>query len=200
MSSHKKSRNQRLCIPGLESYATYAAIVRAYKIDHRDRAESECRSYADSGTLSVAIEAAATAKLLDGSKHDHQWRISNLTLRKFAGRLIAIKNKIKRANNFDELWNMVRETGGKIKGVGELAIYDTATRIGAFLRLEPKYVYLHAGTRKGAQALGFKGKQVYLRLEKLPAAFHKLTPAQCEDCLCIYKDQLAVIKREQKHL
>ena len=194
MSSHKKSRNQRLCMPGLESYATYTAIVMAYKIDHRDRAESECRSYADSGTLSVAIEVAATARLPDGSKHDHQWRIPPAVLHKFASNLLKVKNQLKTAADFNSLWKLVQQEGNKIKGIGELTVYDTSQRIGAYLNIAPEYVYLHAGTRKGAQALGYKGNQVYLRMEELPNAFHKLTPAQCEDCLCIYKGQLAGIK------
>jgi len=37
-----------------------------------------------------------------------------------------------------------------IPGIGELAIYDTALRIAAKLRFEPAVVFLHAGTRIGA--------------------------------------------------
>ena len=45
----------------------------------------------------------------------------------------------------------------KVKGFGELSIYDTAVRIGAHLRIEPDKVYLHAGAREGIKALEDKG-------------------------------------------
>ena len=37
--------------------------------------------------------------------------------------------------------------------IGDLTVYDISTRIGAFLKLEPNRIYLHAGTRIGARAL-----------------------------------------------
>jgi hypothetical protein len=90
---------------------------------------------------------------------------------------------------------LVRVSGGgkegygtTIRGVGALAVYDIAHRMGAYLGQEPDAVYLHAGTRKGAAALGLKGEMV--ELAEIPSAFHKLPPAEIEDCLCIYKDVL----------
>jgi hypothetical protein len=73
-----------------------------------------------------------------------------------------------------------------------LAVYDTATRVGAFLRLQPKRVYLHAGTRQGARALGFR-KRESLSARELPKALRRLSPDEIEDCLCIYKSQVAAI-------
>jgi hypothetical protein len=71
---------------------------------------------------------------------------------------------------------------------GELTVYDAALRIGTYreLKLEPKEIYLHAGTRKGAKTLGFKGRRRSIRLDELPKAFYRLKPYQIEDCLCIY--------------
>lgn len=43
-----------------------------------------------------------------------------------------------------------------IPGLGELYVYDTTLRIGAKLNLFPDKVYLHAGTRLGATALGLR--------------------------------------------
>jgi hypothetical protein len=40
-----------------------------------------------------------------------------------------------------------------IKGFGELAVYDCSLRVGSYLNLLPDKIYLHAGTRKGAEAL-----------------------------------------------
>jgi hypothetical protein len=36
----------------------------------------------------------------------------------------------------------------------------------------------------------FGAKGAAIHPEKLPAAFSMLTPAEIEDCLCIYKDEL----------
>jgi hypothetical protein len=72
--------------------------------------------------------------------------------------------------------------------MGVLTVYDVAHRIAAFLGKPPHLVYLHAGTRVGAAALGIKGDVV--DPDELPAAFAVLTAAEIEDCLCIYKDEL----------
>ena len=57
-----------------------------------------------------------------------------------------------------------------------------------FLSLSPDHVYLHAGTRKGAQALGLQGATVHKN--DLPPEFRRLSPAEIEDCLCIYKARI----------
>ena len=67
-------------------------------------------------------------------------------------------------------------------------VYDIAQRIGAYLGKAPTLIYLHRGTKEGAAILGFHGETVDAC--KLPPAFSRLAPAEIEDCLCIYKDQL----------
>jgi hypothetical protein len=96
----------------------------------------------------------------------------------------------KACSSFHELLQMVDDAIRSIRGIGELAVYDTAHRIGAYLRLEPPKVYLHAGTRIGARALGLGKGTNKLEIDELPAAFHRLTAGEIEDCLCIYKDDL----------
>jgi hypothetical protein len=75
-----------------------------------------------------------------------------------------------------------------IHGIGALMIYDIAHRIGAYFGKAPSLVYLHQGTKEGAAILGFNCET--LDPAVLPAPFSKLTPAEIEDCLCIYKDEL----------
>ena len=53
----------------------------------------------------------------------------------------------------------------------------------------PSYVFVHAGVKVGARALGFAGRE-QIAVEELPDAFQVLSPAEAEDCLCIYKKQL----------
>jgi hypothetical protein len=78
-----------------------------------------------------------------------------------------------------------------VRGLGELYYYDTALRIGASLRLMPRRVYLHRGTRDGAHALGLACKADSLDPRDLPKALAVLEPREIEDFLCIYKDQLS---------
>src|SRR5436305_1117453 len=72
-----------------------------------------------------------------------------------------------------------------VKGLGKLYAYDTALFIGFRLGLLPKKVYLHAGTRKGAEALGLAGEQLYLHRPQLPASLQVLKACEIEDFLCI---------------
>jgi hypothetical protein len=72
--------------------------------------------------------------------------------------------------------------------IGPLAVYDITQRIGRYLGLEPEDVYLHRGTREGARALGLCGETV--KKDQFPAAFQRLSAAEIEDCLCIFKDEL----------
>lgn len=92
----------------------------------------------------------------------------------------------------------------KIKGIGPLTIYDTATMLAFPLGKFPQKVYLHAGTAKGARALGVKGevvdKQVFVNI---CPDFQKLTPAEIEDFLCVYsayllQDQVVISKIEDR--
>jgi len=87
-----------------------------------------------------------------------------------------------------------------VKGVGELTIYDTANRIGAHLGLKPEHIYLHAGTKKGAEKLlGHRIKAKHINAHDLPPAFQNkaLSNAALEDILCIYKDQFDTFNPEK---
>ena len=93
--------------------------------------------------------------------------------------------------SFDDLHRTVHDRIGGIHRIGELAVYDISCRIGAFVGLSPNRVYLHAGTRKGAQALGLRGATVHKN--DLPPEFGRLSPAEIEDCLCIYKAPIQLL-------
>ena len=99
---------------------------------------------------------------------------------------------------FEELFEEVAKL--KIKGIGDLTIYDTATMIGAKNGVYPQKVYLHAGAAIGAKALGVKGAEVdKSAFVALCPAFNKLTPMQIEDFLCIYKSHLQGNPKELKY-
>lgn len=165
-------------------------IIAHYLANYSDNADRELRFYRRQRTLDNALDHAALARLPSGKRAHHQRRLSSTTL-------TAAYNAIKRCafnecSNFHELFCLVDETVRQIDGIGELYVYDTALRIGAFLRLSPDRVYLHAGVRVGARALGFTGGD-YILCSDLPDEFLALLPHQIEDCLCIYKRELAAL-------
>jgi hypothetical protein len=75
--------------------------------------------------------------------------------------------------------------------LGELYVYDTSLRIGAYMGIWPQKVYLHAGTRKGAKALGFPSTARSIDPLAMPIEMSQLEPREMEDFLCIYKAHLA---------
>jgi len=103
---------------------------------------------------------------------------------------------VRACKSFPELIDISEKVAGRIWKNSEVTVYDTACRVGAYLGIEPKLVYLHAGVRKGAKALGFKGSLPFISPSKLPKEFRKLKPDEIENCLCIYRDALKRLRKE----
>jgi hypothetical protein len=125
---------------------------------------------------------------------DHQRRISPDALRAFAQLLLRKENDMRSCRTFQALLALIDAESRKLWKKAELTVYDTALRIGAYLDLEPEEVYLHRGTREGAKALGFDGNRKSIRPSELPTEFQQLKPCEIEDCLCIYKNHLKIIR------
>jgi hypothetical protein len=89
---------------------------------------------------------------------------------------------------FHDLFLTVEKTIGGIAGIGELMVYDTSLRIGAKVGLQPDWVDIHSGTRKGAERLGLPTDLRWLFPSQLPAGLQALSPCQVEDLLYIYKE------------
>lgn len=169
---------------------TLAQIVAAYIRDHRRDARAEAKGFRQLPSLKEAIRRAALChRFPDGKRHSHQCRIPLAALADAERRLQNASEALSAAADFQVLHHTVDREIGKIRGIGELCVYDIAHRIGAFRGLKPTLVYVHRGTRDGARILRFKGNT--LDPKQLPAAFSRLTPAEIEDCLCIYKNALA---------
>lgn len=97
-------------------------------------------------------------------------------------------------NNFEDLYDTVESIIKSIRGIGDLAIYDISVRIGNHQTpkiLPSEYVYIHAGTRTGAEkALGRR-----INVKRLPIGTFSHIPylngmnaLEIEDFLCIYKN------------
>jgi len=123
-------------------------------------------------------------------RFNHQFRLTKEALNNATAALTASTAAIERCNDFEQLITLIEDLVGEITRIGELYIYDTALRIGAKRGIEPELVYLHAGTREGAKALGFDGNRKSIHRSELPTALQSLRPREIEDLLCIYKEDL----------
>jgi hypothetical protein len=128
----------------------------------------------------------------DGKMHAHQRRVGRRVLTKARTALLSKLTEIEACGSFDDLLTLIESATSQIDRFGELAAYDTALRIGAWLKLSPEAVYLHAGTRKGAASLGIgKGVQC-VQMREMPVELRRLSPDQVEDLLCIFKEHLHI--------
>lgn len=184
-----RMREPKRCFPRSHTTGTLRGIVDAYIRDKREDAARELRFYAIQRSLADAISVAALCKSPSGKRHSHQCRIPFASLAEARRRLLAAD--LRGAAIFDELHDLVADTVRGIWMVAELTVYDIAHRIGAHVGLAPERVYLHRGTRDGARALGLGRGRATLELHELPREFHRLTAAEAEDCLCIYKKEIA---------
>lgn len=167
-----------------------AGIVRHYRTEYQERAARELRFFRVQQTFEDAIEKAALAQRPDGKRFSHQRRIPRSALVSAWKRLQAVIAELEAASTFAHLFSIVdREIAG-IPKIGKLMVYDTALRIAAWRQLEPEVVYLHAGTRDGAKALGLDTRRPYIAIADIPRALRRLRPHQIEDVLCIYKEVL----------
>ena len=189
----KKVKRQSGCPPLRfdDHPESHAEIVRHYKKFFQAGADSESQHYAELGSFDEALAEAAYAKAADGKRHPHQYRLKRSNLQKVHQRLK--QYGLESCETFHELFVMVHEAIASISGIGELMVYDTAHRLGAYLKLKPEYVYLHAGVRVGATPLGYKPSTKWIDPTSLPKPFQKLTAGEMEDCLCIYKHALHAI-------
>lgn len=140
-------------------------IIQTYTTQIRPRANEELNWFRQQPTLSETICLAALAVNSKGKRYPHQRRLSKAVLEQARDILLANEKQISQSTDFDDLFTLLERLLAHVKGLGELYVYDTALRIGAKLGMLPKRVYLHAGTRVGAKALGFDGRM------KTPGSF-----------------------------
>jgi hypothetical protein len=174
---------------------TIEQIVEEYQRDHQQRAHRERRWFSHQRSLPEVIENAALARSPSGKRLAHQRRIPGRVLQESCDRLLAISDRLQQATSFEELHHIVASAILTIEGIGALTVYDTALRIGSYLRLEPKKIFLHAGTLRGARALGLAATGEFLEPTDLPTEFSTLRPFEMEDILCIYKHRLRLAGR-----
>ena len=166
---------------------TIEAAVDDYVKRHRRRVKRELEEFKALRTDQEAVRRAALGELLDGKRHPHQRRIPRVALEASERRLLVNLPQLRRARTFDELFALVEALIGPIPNIGDLTVYDTALRIGARLGLEPEAVYVHAGTREGARALGLDVEGRTIETSELPKPLQRLSAREAEDFLCGFK-------------
>jgi hypothetical protein len=165
-------------------------IVRHYAINFRDGEEGQQDWFRRQPSLEEAVIVAARAVDCRGKRFRHQTRIKRTALAEAERTLLENLDGLRDSASFHELWLQIKRALSHIVGLGELYVYDTALRIGAYRNLSPDRVYLHAGTRTGAKRFGFNtADREWLDVSMLPSPLRDLRAEEIEDILCIYKDE-----------
>jgi len=132
-------------------------------------------------------------------KDGNQRGITTEISKQVRNNLIKRMNDLSKSRSFDEIIQIVTEC--KVKGFGELAIYDTSMRIASHLNIEPDKIYIHAGARKGMEILEKKGyvakgtsKKKSVDISEMPKEIAKLKAAETEHFLCSQKDKMLYLK------
>jgi hypothetical protein len=168
----------------------FGAIIRRYETHHCPDTDVELAWFEGQATLEDAVRCAALARDARGKRYSHQTRIKRTAIAQAEQRLLAAVEDLRRCESFDEVYRLVQGALADVYGIGDLYIYDTALRIGAWLGLLPEKVYLHAGVKEGAAALGLDTTRDALAGEDLPEGLRHLPAHEAEDILCIFKHRL----------
>jgi len=134
----------------------------------------------------IALGLAVRSIRPNGKMHNHQVKVKR-ALPAYEEKL---QNKYKillKMENFHQLW-VVFDTS-RTPGIGPMTVYDVAVRFGAWRRMKPGKIYIHAGTSAGLKALGinpsFWGETI--PMDALPAILRNKDPDEVEDFLCTYR-------------
>ena len=162
-------------------------LAREFKRERKQVWDRERRYYVEVRSLSEAIDAALGLRSNDLIP-DHQRRVARAALTLARRHLLQRRKSLAAVRNFRELHDLIELVSEHVPRFGKLAVYDVAWRLGIYLGKEPDLVYLHAGTKEGASALGVGGERA--ELNEFPRSLQIMSPSQLEDFLCICKNAL----------
>ena len=175
---------------------SYEEIIENYRWGARLKSMEELEYFAKLPSLEDAIDAVAEARKENGALFNHQRHLDPSTVEEVRRVLQANREAITRVADFDELIVLLERLVGNVRGAKEMYIYDAALRLGAYLKKLPERVYLHRGTRLGAEALVRDlGDRKWIAVEELPPPFRVLSAHEIEDVLCSYKDDIARVRK-----
>ena len=176
---------------------SFANLVRSYeKHFAKDDRDQEKWFGSDCTSLNEAIRRAVQSKVRNGAHHSHQCRIPSSTYPDAESHLLALESRYAKAQNFQDLFEITKLGLHHVSGSGELFTYDIADRISCYLNLRPNDVFLHRGVRHGASNLGLNVNRASIPVSEFKGKFGKLTATEIENVLCIYKDQMALLRSQ----
>jgi hypothetical protein len=153
-------------------------------------------------TLRSAIERAVDSRGEDGKMFFHQGRVWQVNRDAYAAALLRRNNylAIRRAETFEELYEVCKRVGEATKGIGIVTIYDVAARLGAYAELDPEHLYFHAGVADGLRALGVDLAPGADRVPRrdLPEFFHDKDLDLVESFLCGYRSEIERVMKEKR--
>lgn len=138
----------------------------------------------------------------------HQRRIPKGIRKAFLSSMQKLKElDFIKANYFDGILKIVKKC--KVKGIGDLTVYDTSLRIAFYFSRKrnnvlPTNVYLHAGALIGANTLikkGYLNNYHKVGDEKIACkkdfckAIRVLKAYEIEDFLCIFKNEFKKLNK-----
>lgn len=173
---------------------SWEEVVELYLLEGRNGTDEEIRFYRSQPNLAVVIELASAGTKPNGRRDSHQRWLRDHWIAEIRTELEDVFTDLENCCSFEALFAIVE---GAVKSQRELMVYDTALRIGAFLGLLPRRVYLHRGAKEGASYLGVTGKRSAPRSD-FPAEFQRLKCYELEDCLCFARNDLARLARGRK--
>jgi hypothetical protein len=153
---------------------------------HDDPVVDFCR---EAPTLEIAIRRACDGRRRDGKLFQKGSCVRTVSKEQMARDLLKHVLAIKRATDFEQLYEIVRANSPW--GIGPMTIYAVTERIGAAMKIKPKhFLYLHAGPASGWKRL--TGKQPPHRVphKDLPPALRMIELYHVENLLCEYREAL----------
>jgi len=146
----------------------------------RDEVVEHC---AKAASLEEAVDRACLSRRPNGKLHNHQSRVHPLARGHFA---VAIKVALEEEMpaTFDRLYNMLEHC--KPAGIGPVTVYDVATRVAAYMRLDILTLYLHANVKISWEVLMGRNGWLIVPRQELPKPFKALPTDEVEDLLCGY--------------
>jgi hypothetical protein len=183
------------CCKPKQVFNTYKDIVNDYNKQYKEGQECYYKWYSKADTLGSAVKKAFRSEDKAGNVNSHQCRVGRERLKQAAN--IATE---KLSNNdfadFNEIYNFVKKVAQEVDGFGALATYDVAIRISKYCKIEVNEVYFHAGTTKGAIAIGINAKDgESMMIDNFPHPFNTLSGDHLENLFCIYKDNLKILSK-----
>ena len=203
------TRTSRGCSPfsdrtqPLNPPATLADAVADFRLRLAQSKDAEVAFFMQKQIFANRLKDAALARYMKGAEGykrcGHQWRLTPAALAAGLQALRPMAHRLEHSGSFDELHDRVLAVAHRTRGLGALWAYDTAVRIGESIGLAPEKIYLHAGTRKGAENLGFAvRKQPVLSLKEVHARYpelRKLSAGDLESFFCVYKREFPRLAR-----